>query len=99
MQITRPAGRSLTVGELREALATCPDNTPVNVLLGDEEGEVAPVLRVASTRFLAEIVVDSVDPTDALDLLYAIAQGEYTLKNAKVEAKIVLRAAGIEVSA
>lgn len=99
MQITRPAGRGLTVGELREALADLPDLAPVNVLLGDEEGAAAPVVRVAATRFAAEIVVDSVDPADALDLLVEIVAGYYTLKQAKAEAILVLRAAGIELSA
>jgi hypothetical protein len=99
MQITRPAGRALTVGELREALVTCPDNAPVNVLLGDEEGVAAPVVRVAATGFLADIVVDAIDPSAAFGLLEEIVAGEYSLRQAKAEAILVLRAAGFEVSA
>jgi len=99
MQITRPAGRALTVGELREALATCPDSAPVNVLLGDEEGAMAPVVRVAATGFLADIVVDAVDPAGLIDFAEDVVNGEYTLKQAKAEAILVLRAAGFKVSA
>jgi len=99
MQVTRPAGRSLTVGELYEALATCPDNAPVNILLGDEEGSTAPVVRVTAMRFGADIVVDAVDPSGLISFAEEVVNGEYTLRQAKAEAILVLRAAGIEVSA
>ena len=99
MQITTPSGRALTVGELRSALADLDDRAPVSVMLGGEEDAAAPVVRVAATRFAAEIVVDSVDPSGLISFVEDVVNGEYTLKQAKAEATLVLRAAGIEVSA
>jgi hypothetical protein len=99
MSITKPAGRSLTVGELIASLADVDERTPIDVTVGDEEGAVAPIVRVTASRFAAEIVVDSVDPEPLADLLADIVAGEYTLKQAKAEAVIVLRAAGYEVQA
>jgi hypothetical protein len=98
MSITKPAGHSLTVGELRDALADLDERTPIEITLGIA-GERVDLLCVERAGQEVEIAVGSVDPYPLLDLLAEIASGEYTLRQAKAEAADALRAAGYEVQA
>lgn len=97
MDIIRPAGAWLTVGELRPALADLDDRTPVTL---DVNGTEVGVREVMASRFLVEIAARGFRAdSDALSLLAEIVAGDYTLRQAKVEAAIVLRDAGYEVQA
>jgi hypothetical protein len=98
MSITKPAGRSLTVGELRAALADLDERTPVEITLGIA-GERVDLLCVERAGQEVEIAVGSVDPYPLLDFIGEVHSGEYTLRQAKAEAAVVLRAAGYEVQA
>jgi hypothetical protein len=98
MSITKPAGHSLTVGELRDALADLDERTCVEVTLG-VAGERVDLLCVERAGQEVEIAIGSVDPHPLVDLLAEIVAGEYTLKQAKAEAALVLRAAGYKVLA
>ena len=98
MSITKPAGRSLTVGELRDALADLDERTNVEITLGIA-GERVELLCVERLGQEVEIAVGSVDPYPLLDLLADIVAGECTLRAAKIAAADALRAAGYEVRA
>ena len=95
MNITRPAGSWLTVGELRNALADLDERTPIKLAVNDAQVGIS---RLATSRFLVEIVADDLAlDTDALNLLVEIVEGTISARSAKVEAGLVLAAAGIEV--
>jgi hypothetical protein len=98
MSITKPAGRSLTVGELIASLADVDERTPIDITAGIA-GESIPLLCVERIGRCIEIAVDVVESGPLLDLLAQIAAGEYTLKRAKAEAVDALRTAGYEVQA
>lgn len=95
MDFTRPAGRALSVGELRAALADLDERTPIKLDINDAQVGVAEVV---TSRFFVEIVADSLAlDTDALNLLVEIVEGTIPTKNVKVEAGLILAAAGIQV--
>ena len=98
MNITRPAGRALSVGELRAALDGLDDRDDVTVMLS---GNALPVERVTTTIGTVEMDCGErrVMDDEALDLLVCIARGDYSLRDARAEAHSVLEAAGIEVEA
>lgn len=98
MSITKPAGRSLTVGELIASLADVDERTPVTITAG-VAGESIPLLCVERIGQCVEIAVDSVDPDPLLDFIGEVISGEYTLKQAKIAAADALRAVGYEVQA
>ena len=96
MDFTRPAGAWLTVGELRAALADLDERTPIKLDVNDTQVGVA---QIVTSRFLVEIVADDFAlDTDALNLLVEFVEGTISTRNAKVEAELILAAAGIEVS-
>lgn len=97
MNVTRRAGRSLTVEELRDALSGAHRNDPVRIVVAGEPIEVESVIAVTASVEIhcATHPVDSA----ALYLLVEIAEGAYTLKQAKIQAAGILRRAGIEVEA
>lgn len=97
MDFIHPVGAWLTVGELRAALADLDDRTPVKL---DVNGTQVGIAEIATSRFLVEVVAAAfAADSAALDLLAEIVEGAYTVKQAKVQAVGVLRAAGIEVEA
>jgi len=98
MSITKPAGRSLTVGELVASLADVDEHAPIDVTAGIA-GESIPLLCVERVGQRVEIAVDSVDPDPLVDFIGELMSGGYTLKQAKAEAVEALRAAGYEVQA
>lgn len=98
MTITRPAGRSLTVGELIASLADVDERTPIDVTAGIA-GESIPLLCVERIGQRVEIAVVTVEHAPLIDFIGEIIAGEYTLKQAKDEARLVLEAAGFEVQA
>lgn len=96
MDITRPAGAWLTVGELRAALADLDERTPIKLVVNDTQVGVAEVV---TSRFLVEIVAGAVALRDGVgDLLAEFVEGTITARDAKVQARLILAAAGIEVS-
>jgi len=98
VNITRPAGRALSVGELRAALDGLDDRDDVTVTLS---GDVLPVERVAVTIGTVEVDCGErrIMDDEALDLLACIARGDYSLTAARDEARALLESAGIEVEA
>lgn len=98
MTITKPAGRSLTVGELCSAFADAAPSMSVNVTAGIA-GELIPLLCVERTGQCVEIAIDAIDHAPLIDFIGDIIAGEYTLKQAKEQARLVLADAGFEVEA
>lgn len=98
MIITRPAGRALSVGELRAAIDGLNDRDDVIVTVS---GNALPVECITAT--IGTVEMDCGDrcvmDDDVLDLLARIARGDCSLRNARTEARDLLKSAGIEVEA
>lgn len=96
MDFTRPAGTWLTVGELRHALADLDERTPIKLVVNDTQVGVAEVV---TSRFLVELLAGAVALRDGVgDLLAEFVEGTISARDAKVKARLILAAAGIEVS-
>lgn len=89
MDITRPAGRDLTVSELLDLLARAHRNDAIRLVVNDRPVGVALAV---GTVGAVEPIAEPVEPAD-------IAAGEHALKQAKEQARLVLANAGIKVQA
>ena len=102
----RAAGRTLTVGELREAVAGLRDDDPVHLVVEGEDHdgyEGVPLLsvqtRLASARLAVDVGPRTALDDDVLDLVAELAGSRMLLKDARAQARYLCDNLGLPYNA